>query len=268
MTSFYFRQANEYNPKQGLSEEIYINNFGYYKGIQKDMQICREQGRCDYHVLYVSSGEIIANGKRVKSGEFYIYLPDCPQRYTYLSSQKSTLYYWIHFTGYGIPKIISDIVNSSGLYNSCAKPSDATAILEMIADELSHSGCDGSPYAVLLLEALLYLLAKPKQDKYPFSRAIALLEDFTKPVSVKEIAEIYNVSTSHFIRSFKESYGKTPANYRIEKQISHAKNLLSETALQISDVAAQCGICDSFYFSRIFKKHTGMTPSEYRKASL
>lgn len=264
MPSFYYRQAGEYDTREGFSRDLYINNLGYFKNIPKNIRVERPHGREDWHILYVASGEIIANGKSLKNGHFCIYSPEENQSYTYLASQKNTLYYWVHFTGKDAESITRELFLSNGRCGFCSAQSDAAALFEMITNKLSHTK-EESKYALSLFRSLLALLCEPSEIKYPFSRAIRALEDFGKSVSIEEIAELYGISTAHFIRSFKNSYGATPAKYRIKKQILHAKNLLRETEIPISDVAEQCGIADQFYFSRLFKSYTGMTPSEFRK---
>ena len=228
------------------------------------MRVERPHGREDWHILYVASGEIIANGKSLKNGYFCIYAPEENQGYTYIASQKSTLYYWVHFTGKDAESMTKKIFESNGQCGFCSLQADAAALFEMIANKFSHTK-EESGYALSLFRALLALLSEPSEIKYPFSRAIRALEDFSKNASVEELAELYGISTAHFIRSFKNSYGTTPAKYRIKKQMQNAKNLLRETQISVSDVAEQCGISDQFYFSRLFKSYTGMTPSEFRK---
>ena len=267
MTSFYFRQANEYDPNYGMCRKIYINNYGFYRNISKNLETYRKDGRCDYHLLYVSCGEILANGTVLKNGEFYIYTPNETQNYTYLTSCRNSLYYWVHFTGSMIPEIMENLNLSKRAHSCASRQNEADLIFQMLTEELSRGGTEASQYAISLFHTLLSLFSEPGRNKYPFSRAINILEDFSKDVRVDEIAKIYDITTAHFIRSFKNSYGITPAKYRIRKQISHAKNLLIETELSISDVSLQCGIPDQFYFSRIFKINTGTTPSDYRRGS-
>lgn len=67
-------------------------------------------------------------------------------------------------------------------------------------------------------------------------------------------------------RCFKEDTGKTPLEYLTRLRISLAQNLLIQDDFNgITDVALRCGFNDSFYFSTCFKKHTGLTPSQYRR---
>ena len=83
-----------------------------------------------------------------------------------------------------------------------------------------------------------------------------------------ELAKRYRMSTGYFIESFKSVYGATPMNYRAAKQSEQAKLLLRDTDLSVSAVAELCGFSDPLYFSRRFRKYTGMSPTEFRRSTL
>ena len=62
-------------------------------------------------------------------------------------------------------------------------------------------------------------------------------------------------------------YGTSPIKFVQNIRINKAKQLLIDENVSINKIAFECGYNDAFYFSRIFKKVTGVTPSEYRKTS-
>ncbi|MBO5899054.1 MAG: helix-turn-helix transcriptional regulator, partial [Clostridia bacterium] len=64
----------------------------------------------------------------------------------------------------------------------------------------------------------------------------------------------------------KRETGKTLSEYTREKRIQHAAHLLATTQLQIQTVALHCGMMDVQYFSKVFKRELGLTPSEYRQS--
>ena len=73
----------------------------------------------------------------------------------------------------------------------------------------------------------------------------------------------------YFRRRFKSETGKTPQQYMTDMRIVQAKQLLRDEKLfSVSSVANNCGFSDSLYFSTCFKKHTGLSPFEYRKRHL
>jgi two-component system response regulator YesN len=73
------------------------------------------------------------------------------------------------------------------------------------------------------------------------------------------------MSQSHFSTVFAQETGLTFTQYLTALRIGKAKELLSATAMRSSEIAFAVGYNDAHYFSYMFKKQTGMTPSEYRK---
>lgn len=86
-----------------------------------------------------------------------------------------------------------------------------------------------------------------------------------KDISLNDMIEQLHCSKSYAIRSFKKKYNITPYNYILLRKIELAKSLLSGTETTINEIAEYLGMCDSHYFSKYFKKHTGMSPSEFRQ---
>ncbi len=83
---------------------------------------------------------------------------------------------------------------------------------------------------------------------------------------LENIADAVHVTHSHLSRIFKRSEGINISDYITQKRIEKATHLLRSTSESISFVSEQVGYASPYYFSACFKKVTGMTPSEYRKA--
>lgn len=88
---------------------------------------------------------------------------------------------------------------------------------------------------------------------------------FNSNITVKELAELSNMSVRNFSRVFHKIYGVPPVKYMLNLRLSHACDLLRNPFLSVSDVAWTCGFQDSNYFTRQFKAFTGYSPTEYRK---
>lgn len=73
-----------------------------------------------------------------------------------------------------------------------------------------------------------------------------------------------NISPYYFSKLFKEEAGENFIEYLTKVRIAHAKELLRNPALSIKEICILSGYSDPNYFSRIFKKQEGLTPSEYR----
>ncbi len=97
------------------------------------------------------------------------------------------------------------------------------------------------------------------------AKAVLFLEDnYLNPIKLEKLADEAHMSVRHFNRIFKENYGTTPFNYILQLRVDHACSLLKNSNLCIADIALESGFSDSNYFSRQFKKITGITPKEYR----
>jgi len=118
---------------------------------------------------------------------------------------------------------------------------NVNSILELIADLYS-------PKAVLLKEVIeLHLFSNLK---------------------LEQLAKLCNQSLSSFKREFKKEFNDSPTNYIISKKIEKAQELLKMTKLSINEIAYEVGFQDQLYFTRLFKKRTGMTPSNFRLEAL
>lgn len=90
-------------------------------------------------------------------------------------------------------------------------------------------------------------------------------ENYNRDISLSDIAEYVYISTSHFARAFKKCYGISPIQYLLTTRIEKAKTLLEETNNKVGDIASFVGFSAQQRFNDIFKKHEGISPSEYRQ---
>ncbi|KRE56762.1 response regulator [Paenibacillus sp. Soil750] len=84
-------------------------------------------------------------------------------------------------------------------------------------------------------------------------------------LSVQDVSDHMQMTASHLISIFKDATGKTIKQYVTEYRMEKAKELLRNNRLKVLDVASQVGFKDGEHFAKIFRKSTGMTPSEYRE---
>jgi two-component system, response regulator YesN len=87
---------------------------------------------------------------------------------------------------------------------------------------------------------------------------------YAEPIRLETISNQFFVSKEHLSRTFKQEIGSTVMDYIIMKRMEKAKQLLQDPNLQIKTVAEAVGYTDLNYFFRIFKKITGVTPSQIR----
>ena len=85
-------------------------------------------------------------------------------------------------------------------------------------------------------------------------------------ISLNTVANVANVSSNHFSALFSQNMGQTFIEYLTSLRMNKAKELLRCTGMRSSEIAGEIGYKDAHYFSYLFKKIQGMTPSDYRKA--
>ncbi len=250
-------------------EFLCVNNFGYIKNIDIDMHPYRENGRMDYQILYIDKGYgfFMFNGEyiRVDSGNVVIIPPHIKNDYFY-TKDSSTICYWIHFTGSGVEELLKNL-RLSGYIFKTGKFYEFRETFEKMT-----KACTGSDYTTeSFLASCLYMILSlcGKKLYVPDSPIYKILEEMRN----SKISEYKNadfavkcgLSEYHFIREFKKVIGKTPHKYMVEITVSKAIELFSTTNMNISETAYFLGFEDSLYFSRFFKKETGVSPKEYVK---
>ena len=84
-------------------------------------------------------------------------------------------------------------------------------------------------------------------------------------VSNQELGDVIFHSKDYVIKRFFANFGVTPYEYQIQQKIFSAKNLLGHTKMSVKEIAASLGYDDQHYFSYMFKKRCGLSPTQYRK---
>ncbi|WP_438444504.1 AraC family transcriptional regulator [Gorillibacterium sp. sgz5001074] len=101
---------------------------------------------------------------------------------------------------------------------------------------------------------------------YRLAEAFTFLEEnFLKPITLKQAADLAYLSPRHFVRTFSRSYKTTPMEYVLMRRLEHSCLLLRDPERSITDVAEQSGFRDANYFARQFRKAYGCSPTEYRR---
>ncbi len=122
--------------------------------------------------------------------------------------------------------------------------------------------CDA--FASLVAYTLLENAGKTNENKYITDIKAYIFANWNKKLTLDDIAASAHLSPSYSSALFKLHTGKSIIDYIIEIRISKACDLLKYSDLLVSEIADSAGFCDIFYFSRMFKKHMGMSPAKYR----
>ena len=114
---------------------------------------------------------------------------------------------------------------------------------------------------------LLSLVANEKEKILPayMEQALCYIKDnYSKKISIEDIAKRAHLSSSHLFAIFKKEMGVSPISFLNNHRMSIAAELLQGTTKSIIQIASEVGIDDSIYFNKMFKKHYQMSPTEYR----
>ena len=123
-----------------------------------------------------------------------------------------------------------------------------------------------------LLYRIFYILERTKSAKYLPSEkfqiikpAVHYLEEkySDNRLTVEDLAKQANISPSYFRRIFSSIYMMSPTQYLRNIRIGKAKELLLTDGISVTDVAEMVGFSNVYYFDTVFKKETGMAPTEY-----
>jgi AraC family transcriptional regulator len=86
------------------------------------------------------------------------------------------------------------------------------------------------------------------------------------PLTIPEIAAAAWFSPHHFLRLFKATFGQTPHQYLTTRRIEHAKRLLLNSEVSVTDICTELGFESLGSFSLLFRRHAGLSPDAYRQA--
>lgn len=88
---------------------------------------------------------------------------------------------------------------------------------------------------------------------------------FKESLTLDHLAEVAHVNKYYLAHSFKEEFGVSPISYQLNRRIEESCYLLRQTDMSLSQIAHILGFSSSSYFSQIFRKSRGMSPTEYRR---
>jgi len=118
-----------------------------------------------------------------------------------------------------------------------------------------------------ILFTVLYELIKSditEQYSSSIDKAIKFIKNnYNQKLTVEQLAEESGYSPSHFNSEFVRLVGKSPIRYLNEIRIERAKELLRTGLFSIGEIADSCGFENTYYFSNVFKKYTGVSPSKF-----
>ena len=235
-------------------------------------EIFRPSGRNDWLLFYVvKEREIFYTDKAIiaDAGSFIIFAPGEKQHHIY-DGDKTAEFYYVHFKCDSLPESIR--LDTSRVYSFTPRKQFSSVFEEIIDETLQkrpHYELVGISHLLCLLtliqrEAVQMDSLEGKQW-HGVARAVQHMNRFyNSDLQLEDYADMCCMSKFHFARVFKQVTGASPLEYRNRIRIEYAKELLSNSFLQISEIGTELGYASPAYFSESFKKSVGTSPKEYR----
>lgn len=249
----------------------------YNVGFQKcDPGFCWGPGvRNHYLIHYIRSGSgIYTKGGQTFSlhaGDCFLVYPDVESMYQ-ADLETPWEYSWVGFQGVDAEPIINaagftpnqpllrQIANGDALDRQIHHIYDARG--NSFANSVEMSGRLYTSLACLLTNADAHT-SETSYDDYVKSAIDYMHSHYSYPISIQEVADYVGVSRSHLFRAFQQCRQQSPKEYLTSIRIEEACRMLKDTPLSITVIANSLGFDNSLYFSKVFRKAVGCSPTEY-----
>ena len=267
----------ELEEQDDFCQGLFITDIGYYPKAEHHHRI-REKGVGQYVLIYCvdGSGFYVVDGKRheVKKNQYFILPIGKPHEYGSTEGHFWTVY-WLHFCGKAAHVFAEGAATPQTINVTMqSRISERVNIFDEILTTL-HFGdsIEDLRYASSLLSHFLasmrylgqFRRAKASAEKDIVEQAIHYMrENIENRITMAEVLRYVGYSQSHFSTVFKKKTGMSPLSYFNRLKVEHACKLLKTTDLKVNMICYKVGIEDPLYFSRLFSKVMGMSPTDYR----
>lgn len=255
---------------------LHLQEIGRLQAMQP--HTCTRSNLSSYLFFFVISGSGIIkyeeNEYPLEPGDCVFI--DCHKRYSHSTDVRLWNLKWIHFYGPSLSNIYNKYLERGG--QCCFKPRDIahfSSLWETLFDLSSSSDHLRDMKINEHLASLLTLIMseswhpgirnKTSKRRNLFQIQEYLDRHFHEKITLDFLAQKFFINKFYLTRIFRDQFGMTLNNYILQKRITQAKQLLRFSDLTLDQICVQCGMEDPGYFSRIFKKVEGISPSVYRK---
>jgi AraC family transcriptional regulator len=151
--------------------------------------------------------------------------------------------------------------------------------VDKLKAQIGHEDAEAAAYAQALAAVLAHEIMRLEPDgpeliavrgglaAWQQRRVVEFVEThLSEDISLAALAGLVQLSTYHFARAFKRSFGVPPHRYCIKRRIERAKTLLANPAASVVEVALELGFSGASAFAATFRRTTGRTPTDYRRS--
>ncbi|WP_080904444.1 helix-turn-helix domain-containing protein [Parabacteroides sp. Marseille-P3160] len=233
----------------------------------------------EYQLVYITKGSGYFSSQsckhqKVEAGTILLLFPGEWHSY-YPDPATGWEEYWVGFRGPHIDKRVEKgfFQKEESLFHIGL----STTILGLYEDILNYAQNEKTGYQQMISSIVLHILGsvyyKRKKSLFANSMIVDKINEarnlmkntLQHPLSQEEIAAKLGLGYSWFRRMFKEYTGVSPAQYQLQQRLLRAKELLTTTSMNVSEIAYTLYFENACQFSTFFRKKEGITPSEFRK---
>jgi AraC-like DNA-binding protein len=267
----------DYAGRLPISRDLFPTHIGMFQSA-KGHYINRKHGAPEHILIGCLAGsgkcKIRSHQWNLKSGNL-IFLP-ANVRHEYSADEKTPwTIFWIHFNGKHAQEYLNalEISEEEPLINV----SNMAGLIDTFEDIYQHTESGYTDTALLCLSTSfsrflgvcrLYQRAVKASQRKTEDRVLESLkvmrESLHRKLSLDDLSAIAGWSPPHYSSVFKKQMNVSPMEFFARLKMQHACNQLKMTNDSIANIAASLGYEDSFYFSRTFRRHLDMAPSDYR----
>ncbi|MGZ9586100.1 AraC family transcriptional regulator [Paenibacillus marinisediminis] len=232
------------------------------------------------HIVVSGSGTFTSRGTtyHLHKGDCFFIFPS--ELVTYRADEKDPWsYLWIAFRGTLAESLMSDIGVGPHLPNIHLEQDDhVTHLFRRVQQALICGGKMGDLEAEALLRLALVEISKSKQHHHAIGHEVRsdlerqveeavryMTLRYNTPISIEQLAQQFGYHRTYFSKMFHEIMGETPIQMLIRLRMERARTLLITTKLPVEHIASSVGYLDALYFSKMYKRSYGESPTVYRK---
>lgn len=222
-------------------------------------------------LIYVRIGilRVFYRGKDYRAHQGDVVLLDCQEPH-YYQAEDGLEFLYIHFDGSNAHDIVQYILENEGpLIQLHTNQQIGNELYQMVAF-YEKDGVETPFQSSLRIHRLLTLLTIPNRvavhEQDPIDKAVRYIRSHIgKNITLKELADVAQLSPYYFAHCFKERTGYAPIEYVINSKLDQAKIMLIHSTESVESIAFSLGYSSSNSLISLFLKRIGMTPHVYRK---
>jgi AraC-like DNA-binding protein len=242
-----------------------------------------EKGRVlkEFQLVYISNGNGIFESETsgttiVEAGTAFLLFPGIWHRYR-PSEESGWEEFWVGYRGSYVDYLMGQpCFKPASPFINIGLSAELMSVFIKLIETIKYEGVAYRQFSSCLISQLLAIVYasainsdahRQNQNKLIHEARFRIHENIDKNINLEQVAKELGVSYPWFRRVFKEVMGVSPGQYHLNLRVEKACTLLKETDLTAAEVAFHLGFESEFYFSRIFKKKTGLPPKKYRVKS-